>query len=366
MIAANYVASIGKPDGLTLGWIAPTLYFDQLVGRKEVQFDWAKYSFIGSPSESEHQLYMRTDTPYKTIEDIRRASEPPKCGSGGATGTGFYFPRLLEETVAAKFNIVLGYQGGGPIDLAVEKGEVQCRGLTAAPYFGREPFISWRKRHFVNVLLYGGVKRDPRIPDTPTIYEIFDKENTPEETRRVADVILRGGDFGRPWVMPPETPAGIVKTMRAAYAKAMADPALVDERVSLLEQPCRRGHEAELDGVDRAVPIAADESILDLDELEQRGHYFDVINIKLDKCGGLTEGLMMARLAREMGKRVMVGNMVGTSLAMAPAFVLGQHCDIVDLDGPTFLVRDRAPGVVYADGHIDCPDRVWGAPDAVL
>ncbi len=111
----------------------------------------------------------------------------------------------------------------------MEKGEVQCRGLTAAPFFGREPFISWRKKNFVNVLIYGGLKRDPRIPDTPTIYEIFDKEETPEESRRVADVILRGGDFGRPWVMPPETPADIVKTMRAAYAKAMADEALLDE-----------------------------------------------------------------------------------------------------------------------------------------
>jgi hypothetical protein len=74
----------------------------------------------------------------------------------------------------------------------------------------------------------------------------------------------------------------------------------------------------------------------------------------------------MARRARELGKRVMVGNMVGTSLAMAPAFILGQHCDIVDLDGPTFLSKDRTPSVVYADGMIDCPDRVWGAPDAVL
>ena len=140
-------------------------------------------------------------------------------------------------------------------------------------------------------------------------------------------------------------------------------PALVDEGVSLLEQPCRRNHESELDGVDRTVPIAADESILDLDELEQRAHRFDVINIKLDKCGGLTEGLMMARRARELGKRVMVGNMVGTSLAMAPAFLLGQLCDIVDLDGPLFLLRDRTPGVVYADGHVDCPDTVWGTPD---
>lgn len=142
-------------------------------------------------------------------------------------------------------------------------------------------------------------------------------------------------------------------------------PALVDEGVSLLEQPCRRGFESELADVDRTVPIAADESILDLGELEERAHWFDVVNIKLDKCGGLTEGLMMARRAREMGKRVMVGNMVGTSLAMAPAFLLGQFCDIVDLDGPLFLDRDRTPGVVYADGHVDCPAQVWGTPDAV-
>ena len=79
------------------------------------------------------------------------------------------------------------------------------------------------------MLLYGGLKRDPRIPETPTIYEIFDKLNTPEESRQVADVILRGGDFGRPWVMPPDTPPEVVKTMRAAYAKAMADNALLEE-----------------------------------------------------------------------------------------------------------------------------------------
>ncbi|BDU17454.1 dipeptide epimerase [Lysobacter auxotrophicus] len=143
-------------------------------------------------------------------------------------------------------------------------------------------------------------------------------------------------------------------------------PVLVDEGVSLLEQPCRRGFEGELEGVDRTVPIAADESILDLDELEERAHWFDVVNIKLDKCGGLTEGLMMARRARELRKRVMVGNMVGTSLAMAPAFLLGQFCDIVDLDGPLFLDHDREPGVVYADGHVDCPANVWGTPDAVI
>jgi L-alanine-DL-glutamate epimerase-like enolase superfamily enzyme len=143
-------------------------------------------------------------------------------------------------------------------------------------------------------------------------------------------------------------------------------PALVEAKVALLEQPCRRGRESELDGIDRTVPIAADESILSLVELEERAHWFDVVNIKLDKCGGLTEGLLMAQRARELGLKVMVGNMVGTSLAMAPAFLLGQFCDIVDLDGPIFLQRDRTPGVVYFDGLVDCPPAVWGSPDVVL
>ena len=137
-------------------------------------------------------------------------------------------------------------------------------------------------------------------------------------------------------------------------------PVLVEARVALLEQPCPRGGEDQLDGIPRLLPFAADESILDLAELEARHHRFDVINIKLDKCGGLTEGLMMARRARELGKKVMVGNMAGTSLAMAPAFVLGQYCDVVDLDGPVFLVRDRSPSVRYEGGLIHCGDEVWG------
>lgn len=226
MIAANYVYSVAKPDALTLGWIAPTLYFDQLVGRKEVQYDWAKYSFIGSPSESEHQLYMRTDSPYKTIEDVRKASEPPKCGSGGATGTGFYFPRLLEETIGARFNIVLGYQGGGPIDLAVEKGEIHCRAMTIESFFAREPFHTWRKNNFVKSLVQSGRKRDRRLPDTPTIYELMDQYKTPEQARRVANVILAGGVFGRPMVGPAGIAPDRLKILRSAFASALNDPEL--------------------------------------------------------------------------------------------------------------------------------------------
>ena len=138
-------------------------------------------------------------------------------------------------------------------------------------------------------------------------------------------------------------------------------PELLQARVALLEQPCARGHEEDLEAIDPAMEVAADESVLDLGEMDDMSPRFDVVNIKLDKCGGLTEGLLMAARARDLGRRVMVGNMAGTSLAMAPAFVLGQCCDVVDLDGPTFLVRDRHPGVIYEGGHIDCPPGVWGA-----
>jgi L-alanine-DL-glutamate epimerase-like enolase superfamily enzyme len=136
--------------------------------------------------------------------------------------------------------------------------------------------------------------------------------------------------------------------------------ALVAARVSLLEQPLARGREGDLDGFESAVRIAADESVLSLAELPRAVGRFDVVNIKLDKCGGLTEGLMMAAEARRHGLDVMVGNMVGTSLAMAPAFVLGQRCDVVDLDGPTFLRADRAPSIVYADGTVFAGAEVWG------
>ncbi len=138
-------------------------------------------------------------------------------------------------------------------------------------------------------------------------------------------------------------------------------PALVEARVSLLEQPCARGHEAGLDGVDHVIPIAADESVQGLDEVDALVDRFDVVNIKLDKCGGLTEGLMIGERARALGMKVMVGNMIGTSLAMAPAFVLGQQCDVVDLDGPIFLTQDRSPGATYEKGLIRCDDAVWGS-----
>jgi L-alanine-DL-glutamate epimerase-like enolase superfamily enzyme len=136
---------------------------------------------------------------------------------------------------------------------------------------------------------------------------------------------------------------------------------LLDAHVSQLEQPLKRGCEAQLQGFISPIPLIADESALTLADVPGLVGRFDLVNIKLDKCGGLTEGLAMAREARRLGLGVMVGNMVGTSLAMAPAFVLGQLCDVVDLDGPTFLKHDPPPTITYADGMIWCDEKVWGS-----
>jgi L-alanine-DL-glutamate epimerase-like enolase superfamily enzyme len=135
---------------------------------------------------------------------------------------------------------------------------------------------------------------------------------------------------------------------------------LREHRVALIEQPVRRGEEEQLRGWSPGVPVAADESILDLAELQALGELFDVINIKLDKCGGLTEAIAMARLARGVGKQVMVGNMGGSTLAMAPGFVLGQLCEVVDLDGPYGHADDRLARSIYRDGAIYVPDALWG------
>jgi tripartite-type tricarboxylate transporter receptor subunit TctC len=101
--------------------------------------------------------------------------------------------------------------------------------MTASPYFGREPFLSWQKKNFVRVLLYTGAKRDERIPDVPTITEIFDKEKVPESSRRVAQVILAAESFGRPIIGTPGIPADRVQMLRHAFDQSMKDPELLAE-----------------------------------------------------------------------------------------------------------------------------------------
>ncbi len=229
LIAANYLYGLAKPDGLTIASIIPALYFNQLAGRKEVQFDYSKFNWIGSVDRSNNLIYMRSDTPFKTIYDVRRAAEPPKCAAT-ATGTiGHYMPRLLNETIGTKFNIVLGYIGGPEMDLAVERNEVQCRAFTHAAWFSGELYRTWRTNGFAHVLIQTGRKRDERLPQIPTLNELMDEFKTDEAGRRLTTVVLASGELGRPYLLPPGIPADQLKILREAFMKTMADPEFLNE-----------------------------------------------------------------------------------------------------------------------------------------
>lgn len=132
--------------------------------------------------------------------------------------------------------------------------------------------------------------------------------------------------------------------------------------IAMIEQPLPRGADAELEGFASPVPLGADETCLHLGEFTAAARRYDVLNIKLDKCGGLSEGLDLVRAAQAAGMDLMVGNMTGTSLSMAPSHVIGQFCRFVDIDGPLLLARDIEHGLVFGDGGtVEPPSpRLWG------
>jgi len=229
VVATNHVYNVATPDGLTVVMPLNSIYVEQLAGRKEAKFDLRKFRWIGSPAVEATILYMRADAPYKSIADIIKAKEPPKCGSSGTASSDYILARLLEETVGAKFNSVVGYQGGSEIDLAVEKGEVICRSHNISAHFGREPFETWHKKAFDRHILHTSRKKDSRVADFPSIYDLFDQYKTPASGRRVATAVLGAGDFGRPMMATPGTPPERVKILREAYLKALRDPELLAE-----------------------------------------------------------------------------------------------------------------------------------------
>jgi tripartite-type tricarboxylate transporter receptor subunit TctC len=229
MIAANQVYNVAKPDGLTMAAVGPSLYLDQVIGKKEVQFDWAKFGWVGSTETTPWLFYMSTNTPFKTMEDVRKAKEAPKCSATSTGTSGHFIPKLAGEALGAKFTVVMGYQGGSEQDLAFERGEVVCRSLSIPTFFAREPFTTWRKENRVRILMQTGRKRDPKMPDVPTIHELMNEYKTPASTRALVTAVLASGDIGRPFITPPGVPADRLAMLRDAFRKTMSDPGFLAE-----------------------------------------------------------------------------------------------------------------------------------------
>ncbi len=232
VVSANYAYGVAKPDGLTLLMPHNNVYLSQLSADQEVKFDLLKMHWIGSMDKDDMMLFIRSDAPYKTIKDVITAKEPPKCGSTGVGASDYVLSRILEETIGAKINQVIGYPGSNEISIAVERGEVACQGLTIQTFFSREPFLTWVKSNFVRFLTQSGRKRDPRV-SSPTIFELMDEYKTPASKRRLAEAMLSGGEWARSMLVAPATPPDRVQMLRDAYDKTVKDPELLAEAKKL-------------------------------------------------------------------------------------------------------------------------------------
>ena len=218
MIAANHVYNVGKPDGLTIGTFNRNLPVAQLTKVDGVKYDMTKFAWIGSAASECTILALRSDLPYKSVEELKKAKEPLVIGATGPGANTYDFPLLLKEFLGLNLKIVTGYQSSADIMLAIERKEVDGR---AGSFTSIRPFID---RKLVRPLLRARA-------DEPGVEQLPIDEDLAPSPRAKAIMALRSAPeiVGRPYVMHPNTPPDYVNIMRKAFAETIADKALVAE-----------------------------------------------------------------------------------------------------------------------------------------
>lgn len=218
LIAANHVYSVAKPDGLVIGTFNRNLPIAQLTGVQGVKFDMTKFAWVGSAASESTILAIRSDLPYRSFEDLKKADKPIVIGATGPGANTYDFPLLLKELLGVNLKIVSGYSSSSDIMLAIERKEVDGR---AGSYSSIVRFI---ERGLVRPVIRARAS-EPGIEQLPV------DESLAPNPRAKAIMALRSAPevIGRPYVMHPGTPAEHVKTMRQAFAAAIKDAELVAE-----------------------------------------------------------------------------------------------------------------------------------------
>src|SRR5262245_9723136 len=218
IIAANHLYNVARPDGLTIGTFNRNLPIAQLTGVQGVKFDVRKFAWIGSAANETTILAIRADLPYKTFAELRKAKEPVVIGSTGPGANTHDFPLLLKDLLGVNLKIVSGYSSSADIMLAVERKEVDGR---AGSYTSLKPFID---RKLVRPVVRAR-SNESGIENLPV------DESFAPNPRAKSIMALRSAPevIARPYVLPPNTPADILKVYRDAFAATIKDPALVAE-----------------------------------------------------------------------------------------------------------------------------------------
>lgn len=224
MIVANHIYNIAKPDGLTIGAFNRGLCFAQLLKAEGARFDITKYAWIGSAAVEATVLVLRTDLPYKTFEDLKKAKETIMIGAVSPTDPATYgFPVLLKEFVGLNFKLVTGYTSSAEIMLAIERKEVDGRG---ASYSSVRPFI---ERGLVRSFVRGQVS-EPGIENLPV-----DEDLTTDKKAKILMALRSAPErIARPYVAPPGTPTDIMNVLRDAFSKVVRDPELKEDSKKLM------------------------------------------------------------------------------------------------------------------------------------
>jgi tripartite-type tricarboxylate transporter receptor subunit TctC len=199
------------------GAVSQALLYGQIQGLQQARFDLRKLTWVGSAFQDTNVLWVRSDTPYTSLESLRTASRPPKLGAQSATHPSVVLPKIVTEITGINFNVVVGYPGSPEIFLDVERGDLDGRFSSFGSLPTERP--DWIKTGFVRLLLYTGEKRASEYPDLPVINEIV-----PPDKRSLLPLIYGPQAVNRAMAGPPGIPPEITQMVQNAYAEMAKDP----------------------------------------------------------------------------------------------------------------------------------------------
>lgn len=232
LVAANYLYSIAKPDGLTILAVSRANYLEQMAGRPEVKVDFRKLGWLGSFNRSPMMVACRADTPYRSIAAIRSAKTPPRFGQAGTGSVSYVFASLLSKIFDLKLKHVSGFQSARETDLGMERGEVDCRAATDVVML-RPPWDRWMKDNFITFILQQGPEKSSLVPPVPTVYELAPAEAKP--TVDLMSIMMAYTDFERPFAAPPGIAPEILKILRESFVRVWRDPEFAAEAKKLTD-----------------------------------------------------------------------------------------------------------------------------------
>ena len=228
-VAANYLYNAAPKDGTVVAILQQSVALGQALGESGIQYDAARFNWLGSPVRPDETLVVWHTTGVKTMEDAKK--KEVIIGATSPTGMNYLYPKLANELLGTKFKIVTGYPGGTPITLALERGEVEGRGSNPwSDWKMRKP--DWVKEKKIVPLMQMSLFKHPDLPDVPLMVDL-----APNDTARaVFELVTITGELGRPFLTSPDVPAERVKALRAAFDATMKDPEFLAEAAKIQKE----------------------------------------------------------------------------------------------------------------------------------